>query len=279
MRTAYDVLIPRGVVHPTCRPRTAPQDAPRREPDATHDAEVADRLEGVRGTGWVEAAAPAGQLPERDPVDSGSCRHSYRHQGAIHVGFDVGRLRSVDLRSRNEYHVKRTLCPRLDAPPCFSEKASPPVSYHGTPDTATAHECRARQPIAGNDVHYHQPPGGTLATSHDATHIRPSTKDPEAPGRRHCRSQAASRARPLALRRASRRRPARVRIRRRNPCFFFRLRLLGWNVFFMLHSSSVRCTASSVHIGNGPRVYGLRIEDGRPRIRASGGKRSPRPSC
>jgi hypothetical protein len=38
--------------------------------------------------------------------------------------------------------------------------------------------------------------------------------------------------RPLARRRATMARPARVRIRMRNPCFFARLRLFGWNVRF-----------------------------------------------
>lgn len=44
--------------------------------------------------------------------------------------------------------------------------------------------------------------------------------------------QADSRARPLSLRDFRMARPARVDIRFRKPCFFARLRLLGWNVRF-----------------------------------------------
>ncbi len=43
---------------------------------------------------------------------------------------------------------------------------------------------------------------------------------------------AESLARPFALRLARMARPARVRIRDRNPWVFLRLRLLGWNVLF-----------------------------------------------
>ncbi len=43
-------------------------------------------------------------------------------------------------------------------------------------------------------------------------------------------TQVASRLRPLRRRPAKMARPARVRIRRRNPCVLLRLRLFGWNV-------------------------------------------------
>jgi hypothetical protein len=44
--------------------------------------------------------------------------------------------------------------------------------------------------------------------------------------------QADSRARPRRRRVLITARPARVRIRCRNPCFFFRFRLFGWKVRF-----------------------------------------------
>ncbi len=44
--------------------------------------------------------------------------------------------------------------------------------------------------------------------------------------------QAERRERPLVRRRRITARPARLRIRRRNPCFFFRFRLFGWYVRF-----------------------------------------------
>src|SRR5712671_5172151 len=44
--------------------------------------------------------------------------------------------------------------------------------------------------------------------------------------------QAERRERPLVRRRRITARPARLRIRSRNPCFFFRFRLFGWYVRF-----------------------------------------------
>lgn len=49
-------------------------------------------------------------------------------------------------------------------------------------------------------------------------------------GRAQVRRQAVSRARPLVRREATIARPARVRIRSRNPCVFARRRLFGWKV-------------------------------------------------
>ena len=49
------------------------------------------------------------------------------------------------------------------------------------------------------------------------------------------RGQADSRTRPLARRLARMARPARVRIRTRNPWVLERRRLLGWKVFFTAH--------------------------------------------
>jgi hypothetical protein len=46
----------------------------------------------------------------------------------------------------------------------------------------------------------------------------------------HERNQAESRARPLARRAVMIARPARVRMRSRNPCVLARRRLFGWNV-------------------------------------------------
>ena len=46
--------------------------------------------------------------------------------------------------------------------------------------------------------------------------------------------QAERRARPRERRALSTARPPRVRMRVRNPCFFLRFRLLGWNVRFTM---------------------------------------------
>lgn len=57
--------------------------------------------------------------------------------------------------------------------------------------------------------------------------------------------QAEIRARPLARLRASTARPPRVRIRRRNPWVFLRLRLFGWKVFFTAPPILARRTRSA----------------------------------
>jgi hypothetical protein len=69
---------------------------------------------------------------------------------------------------------------------------------------------------------------------------RPARAGPGAHGQRELRAaahpglgrqdQALSRSRPLRLRAARMARPARVRMRSRNPCVLARRRLFGWNV-------------------------------------------------
>jgi hypothetical protein len=56
-------------------------------------------------------------------------------------------------------------------------------------------------------------------------------------------NQAESRARPLARRFLITARPPRVLIRARNPCFFARRWVLGWNVRFTSSSSTTRLDA------------------------------------
>jgi len=68
---------------------------------------------------------------------------------------------------------------------------------------------------------------------------------PSPPGGKHCDSrfgraraaQTLTRARPLRRRAASTARPARVRMRSRNPCVFARRRLFGWNVRLLTENS------------------------------------------
>ena len=73
-------------------------------------------------------------------------------------------------------------------------------------------------------------------------------------------NQAESRARPRARRDLSTARPARLRIRRRKPCFFLRFRLLGWKVRF---------THGLLEEGNRPQ----RLERRRSRTRRGGAER------
>jgi len=82
-----------------------------------------------------------------------------------------------------------------------------------------------------------------------------------APPSRHCTGQTRAgqtltRARPLRRRAASTARPARVRMRSRNPCVFARRRLFGWNVRLLTEtpgeSQSPRRQPSGVTTTTGP---------------------------
>jgi hypothetical protein len=66
----------------------------------------------------------------------------------------------------------------------------------------------------------------------------------EAVGGGQHEGQAESFARPLARRAVRIARPARVRMRSRNPCVFARRRLFGWNVR-LLTGYSACCTSSA----------------------------------
>ena len=70
--------------------------------------------------------------------------------------------------------------------------------------------------------------GGTGATGRSARERDEGRMVADAP------DQAERRARPRERRALSTARPPRVRMRVRNPCFFLRFRLLGWNVRFTM---------------------------------------------
>ena len=67
---------------------------------------------------------------------------------------------------------------------------------------------------------------------HPRTAAAPTGQGPERFGVTYAPDQAESLARPLPRRRAINFRPARERMRRRNPWVFLRLRVFGWNVLF-----------------------------------------------
>ena len=114
------------------------------------------------------------------------------------------------------------------------------VADHGPADSARDHEAGTRgEEIIGAgrigraDREVHDQEGGPAAPGAAATSPQRCREVGAAPqpgaGREHA-GQAESRERPLARRPARMARPARVRIRRRNPWVFARRRLFGWNV-------------------------------------------------
>jgi hypothetical protein len=63
------------------------------------------------------------------------------------------------------------------------------------------------------------------------------------------------RARPFARRRFKTARPARVDMRLRNPCFFWRLRLFGWYVLFNELSSRATFLWAPWYVARDPGGY------------------------
>ncbi len=120
-----------------------------------------------------------------------------------------------------------------------------PHSGQGVPDLALpamplhrswepfAHDHRGPRSIRVRHKMHHQTAASHASAVADCgTHPRPRMQAVVAGQHRH----TVRRARPLLRRFARTERPARVRMRRRKPCFLCRRRLLGWYVRFMLKS-------------------------------------------
>lgn len=115
------------------------------------------------------------------------------------------------------------------------------MTHDGITNDGITHD-GARRALAGarpaparsgpvQDVHHHTPAPGPTASPNDGGELG---RTPQALlGRQHGEvraGQAVSSARPLRRRAETIARPARVRIRSRNPCTRARRRLFGWNV-------------------------------------------------
>jgi hypothetical protein len=106
-----------------------------------------------------------------------------------------------------------------------------PVAHHGTTDPATHDEPHLGLRRTGTRRHVHDDSGdgGASATPDGGGELGAGTH--ACRGRQHGPAgQAESRARPLRRRPARMARPARVRMRSRNPWVLARRRLFGWNV-------------------------------------------------
>jgi hypothetical protein len=117
------------------------------------------------------------------------------------------------------------------------EPATDFVARHRVPDGAAdgePHPRRLIDVIAVLQVQNDARPSGTI-TAPDGRSEFFSPPHPVA-GRQH-RGQTATLARPLRRREDRIARPARVRIRRRKPCFLCRRRLFGWYVRLLTRDS------------------------------------------
>ena len=134
----------------------------------------------------------------------------------------------------------------------LAELASEPVSGHGISRAPTNGIGDLRQPVIGSS---------DPSDPYWSVAARPNPRQlGKARTVANSVNQAESRARPRARRDLSTARPARLRIRRRKPCFFLRFRLLGWKVRF---------THGLLEEGNRPQ----RLERRRSRTRRGGAER------
>ncbi len=163
-----------------------------------------------------------------------ACPNLPLQQPADHQSQIRGEIRPARVRGRSvcAHHKKATARKRLKVPAHELTKAPlDPVSRHRRADSPADHESYPGRLPVMTAIRTDQ------QMSHDAG---PPRTRPGAYGQRELRTpahpglgrqdQALSRSRPLCLRAARTARPARVRMRSRNPCVLARRRLFGWNV-------------------------------------------------
>lgn len=148
----------------------------------------------------------------------------------------------------------RTKCPHHDplrlgelAHPFAHEVAQPSfdlIALHGTADRLADDETDGRiRRFRGSHRMHDERRGRALAPATD--HVAKRVTVAHAVGTREHVDQADRLARPLRRREDRIARPARVRMRRRKPCFLARRRLLGWKVRLL--------TSLSFDVCSGPR--------------------------
>jgi hypothetical protein len=163
------------------------------------------------------------------------------------------------------YHQQATFRKRPEIPTGqMSKLTAHTVAYHGASHRAAHDEAdpgRLIEARPAEQVRGDQLPSRTAAAAHRPSELGPPphprcrgqhwavTTTPARPRRRQASAgQTLTRARPLRRRAARTARPARVRMRSRNPCVFARRRLFGWNVRLL--------TGTPVHRAGSTRAPG-----------------------
>jgi hypothetical protein len=148
----------------------------------------------------------------------------------VHLGLGT----EDDLAFRNDDQVEEGVILVSVSPKAFTEKALRPVARYRRPDFPADRE---PQPVVPEVVRRGQElverTVDALALAENAPELARGL-EPMARREARSRAQAESRFRPFWRRRFSTSRPPFVRMRTRKPCVRFRLRLLGWNVLFMI---------------------------------------------
>jgi hypothetical protein len=212
------------------------------------------RFQGATGRGgWRRPGPPAGaRLPPRPPFEvrpiPGHRRAQARlrrsrqicsrgHQlraaeQAAHLLLEIGHSGLQDPPPGDEHHIGSSVDLGGERSPGLPKNAPGPVALDRAAHPPAGHERRCQLLRPRPHVQYHpasgMPPAPVQRASHSPTGQGATTS--------RCRhpsdpwggvAQADSRVRPLERRRARMARPARVRIRTRNPCRFLRRRVLG----------------------------------------------------
>lgn len=148
----------------------------------------------------------------------------------VHLGLGT----ENDLSLRNHDHVKEGLTLVSVAPEALPEKALRPIARDGRPYPPADREPQPVMPeVVGRGQELVEGPVDALALPEHAPELAWGL-EPMARLEARSRAQAESRFRPFWRRRFRTSRPPFVRMRTRKPCVRFRLRLLGWNVLFMI---------------------------------------------
>ena len=226
----------------------APPQSSNREPAAPNRPLRVDCLDCVLRAGRqiTTTRLPSGAQRLVAPNDAHQSATGLLRCGVVHLGLISHR---VDEPADEPVQIEKRRGRGFGASPeeidvparkimLSEDLAKPPaqsIANHGVPDPTR--NCERNRGVwgLGRDSGHRErpaPPATTLRELHEGRMALDSS------------NQAERRARPLRRRDFTTARPPRVRIRSRNPCFFDRLRLLGWNVRFNGASSSDACTRS-----------------------------------
>ena len=143
-----------------------------------------------------------------------------------------------DTRGPDDAACAGPCCARPRSPRPCSPQSRPAQAHRGQAGTADA-----QRPAAARRGDRRAVPARTPSVSASVRlrEARTVTIAPAGPRRRRARAgQTLTRARPLRRRAARIARPARVRMRSRNPCVFARWRLFGWNVRLLTGTPGTR---------------------------------------
>ena len=222
-----------GRVEPAPRPEQRADEAP-----VTGDQ--ASSRPGRRPTAWPACRSPGLICCAGHRRSAPTCRRSKCTDYQVEFGGEI-RLACGRGPRVGAHHKQATLRKRLQIP--ADQMPQPPphrVAHHRAAHGAAHHEpdpgglLRSRPgPAGARSAAAGRPgcrPGPPRRSPSAAASGRPREASASPPGHAGGRGQTLTRARPLRRRAARTARPARVRMRSRNPCVLARRRLFGWNV-------------------------------------------------